>query len=468
MSLGAGIDWTRWTAPLVLTATAALVGTLAGLEPALAIVAALGVAFALVVFGDLTIGVVLFTLLTFFELLPDVAGPAFSFTKVAGLILALSWVATLATRADAPKLDFTRAHPAISYLLALFLAWTALSYFWAEVPLDAAEASYRFALNAVLLLIVYTAVRSADDVIHVYAAFAIGAAGAAAYGLFFALDPEPYGEAARLSSQSQNANELASTLVTSLVLSVALLMVLRRSPLLRPALFGAAAIAITGVLLTVSRAGMISLGVAVLAAVILSGRWRAPVTALALVLASSTVLYFAFLAEPEARERITTTGSGTGRTDIWTVGWRMVEDEPLRGVGSGNFDDASIHYLLAPGVLREDQFIVDTPKVAHNVFLGVLAELGIVGLALFLAVLISLIVSSGRAIREFSRSGDVRMEILARAQLIALIAFLASLFFASDEFKKQLWLLLALGPALLGVAHEQRGRDRGSGVQSAS
>jgi len=192
------------------------------------------------------------------------------------------------------------------------------------------------------------------------------------------------------------------------------------------------------------------------------------VTALALVLASSTVLYFAFLAEPEARERITTTGSGTGRTDIWTVGWRMVEDEPLRGVGSGNFDDASIHYLLAPGVLREDQFIVDTPKVAHNVFLGVLAELGIVGLALFLAVLISLIVSSGRAIREFSRSGDVRMEILARAQLIALIAFLASLFFASDEFKKQLWLLLALGPALLGVAHEQRGRDRGSGVQSAS
>ncbi len=34
------------------------------------------------------------------------------------------------------------------------------------------------------------------------------------------------------------------------------------------------------------------------------------------------------LAPPEAQERVTKFEGGTGRTDIWTVGWRMVEAEP--------------------------------------------------------------------------------------------------------------------------------------------
>lgn len=461
MGMAARIDWVRWSSPVLLAAAAAVVGTLAGLEPALAIVAALATAFALLVFGDLAVGVVVFTLLTFFELLPGVAGPALSFTKIAGLILALSWLATLATRRDAAKLDFTQSHPAISGFLALFLAWAALSYIWAEAPLDAAEAFYRFLLNAVLFLIVYTAIRTPKDVINVYAAFAIGAAGVAAYGFLFALDPVPYGEAARLSTANQNANELASTLVVGLVLAGALMVIPRSSPALRLAAFAAGGMAITGVLLTVSRSGMISLGIALLAAVLLSGRWRGRITFVSLLIASATVFYFTTFADPAARERISAVDGGTGRTDIWTVGWRMVEDQTLRGVGAGNFDNASIHYLLAPGALERDEFILDTPKVAHNVYLGVLAELGVVGLALFLAVVISLLVSGARAIGKFSRQGDVRMEILARAQLIALIGFLASLFFASDEFKKQLWLLLALGPALLAIA-----RAGGGGKES--
>jgi hypothetical protein len=51
------------------------------------------------------------------------------------------------------------------------------------------------------------------------------------------------------------------------------------------------------------------------------------------------------------------------------------------------------------------------------------------------------------------------MEILARAQVIALVGLLAALFFSSDLYKKQLWLLLAMGPAMLAIGRSERVSD---------
>jgi F0F1-type ATP synthase assembly protein I len=44
------------------------------------------------------------------------------------------------------------------------------------------------------------------------------------------------------------------------------------------------------------------------------------------------------------------------------------------------------------------------------------------------------------------------MEIVARAMVVALVGILAADFFITEQYGKQLWLLLGLGPALLGVA----------------
>jgi hypothetical protein len=54
------------------------------------------------------------------------------------------------------------------------------------------------------------------------------------------------------------------------------------------------------------------------------------------------------------------------------------------------------------------------------------------------------------------------MEILARAQVVAVIGLLASLFFSSDEYKKQLWLLLAMLPTILAIARAGALIERGS------
>jgi O-antigen ligase len=199
--------------------------------------------------------------------------------------------------------------------------------------------------------------------------------------------------------------------------------------------------------------------VAALAAIVFSGRWRVKVAVISVGVSLAAVVYFAALAPPEARERVTSADGGTGRQDIWKVAWRMAEDNPVRGVGAGNFSTSSIHYLIAPGLLRRSDFIVDTQKVAHNVYLETLAELGIIGLTLLVALILLVLRCSYGAIRQFERNGDVTMEIVARAQLVALIALLASMFFSSDHYSKQLWMLFATSPMLLAIARSQRSDD---------
>jgi O-antigen ligase len=451
--MAARIDWARWTWPLALALVALPVGLLAGYSPELAILLAFGLVFLLIVFADLANGVVLFTLITFFETIP---GASVSLTKVAGALLALAWLATLATRAD-PRADFLRQHPLITAILVSLLAWAGLSATWSEQPAAAVDAVFRLSLNAILFLVVFTAIRTPRDATRVFAAFVIGATAAALVAvLLTGTGPVAFGQTARISGESENANELASTLVASLALALGLLFAARRSPVLRIAAAAAAAIAMTGIVLTVSRSGLVALGIAAIAAIVFAGPWRPRVIVISVGVALSAVLYFATIAPDTARERITELKGGTGREDIWTVAWRMFEAHPERGVGAGNFSTSSIHYLLEPGALTRSDFIVDTQKVAHNVYLETLAELGVVGLALLAALIVSILACAFKAIREFQRNGKIQMEILARANLVALCGLLAALFFSSDQYKKQLWLLLAMAPTLLAIARADR------------
>jgi O-antigen ligase len=132
----------------------------------------------------------------------------------------------------------------------------------------------------------------------------------------------------------------------------------------------------------------------------------------------------------------------------------MFEAHPVNGVGIGNYQVVSIHYLLRPGITQEDKFIVDTPAQfpPHNIYLSVLSELGIIGLTLFLAILGLTLAAALRAARVFARRGDPIGELLARGLFIALTGYLAALFFSTSLYSKQLWLLLALAPALQAIA----------------
>lgn len=81
-----------------------------------------------------------------------------------------------------------------------------------------------------------------------------------------------------------------------------------------------------------------------------------------------------------------------------------------------------------------------------------LAELGLIGALMFVALIALTLACGARAVRIFARQRDRSMEMLARSWLIAMVGMLTANVFLSAEYSKQLWLLLALGPALLAVA----------------
>jgi O-antigen ligase len=447
---------TRWRAALPVLALA--VGALAGYDPVLGLEAALAVTYVALVLADLKLGVLLFCVVAFVDVLFGAAGEL-SLAKGAGALLALSWLATIATRRARPR--FVGAHPWATYAMVLLVAWAALSTLWAEDSQLAATTVSRYALNLLLVLIVYAAITTRRDVVLLLVVFVAGTLVSAGYGLLRRASRPPSADGIeRLYGAGVNANVLASLLIAGAVIALALALIARRSPGLRLAALGAAAICGTTIVFTVSRSGIVSFAVALVAGLLLAGRGRRlPALGAALVLATVVVTYFAALAPPAATERITTPETGSGREDLWLVGWRMVEAHPVEGVGAGNFPVASIHYLLQPGTVLRDDYIVQVPKVAHNIYLGTWAELGLVGLLLFCGILAFALACAARAARTFEAHGDRDMGALTRAVLIALLAILTANVFASEQFNKPLWILLALCPTLLALSRREEARS---------
>lgn len=436
-----------------LVATGLVVGVLAGVEPKLAVAATLALVLVTVVMADLAVGVAAFAAISFLDVLP-LGGAFVSFTKVAGLLVAVSWLAVLATRRDATN-EFFSAHPGLSYVFVIFLGWVAMSGVWAEDPSVTMKSFYRFGLNIMLFPIVFTAVRTRRHAEWVLAAFLAGAVTSAVYGIVAPAPASTFGGVERIGGAGVDPNQEAAILVAALTIAAAFIAGSRRSSRWRLAAIPVIPLCLAGVLLSFSRGGLIALTIALVAAVFVGGRWRLLAAVLVVVVALSSVAFFAYVATPVERARVTETGGGSGRSSIWAVGWRMVEAHPLNGVGAYNFPISSVHYLLKPGAIKRSDFIIDKPKVAHNMYLDVLAELGIVGAVLFLTLIGASLRYTVRAARRFQQAGDRSGELLSRAVVVAVLALLAAFFFLSEQYNKQLWILLALGPALAAVAERE-------------
>jgi O-antigen ligase len=464
--LGATADNRAWTLPAMLFAIAAAVGALAGVDPKLGIAAAMGVAFVTIVLADLSVGLCIYALFAFLNIVPDIGGSFLSFDKVAGGLLAVSWLATVATRKDARR-AFISSHPQFFAILTFFLAWVVLSLTWAEQPSHGLEVASRYVLSAFLFLIVFTAVRTRQHVRWLLWAFVVASTLSGAYGLVV---PPPATDEDRLAGTIGEPNQLAAVLVAGVVIALALAVVEKGKPLHRLVLLTAAGLCLLATFLTLSRAGLIALVIAMVAAVIVAGRWRAQVFAVAALVITTLFVFFAFVATPHQRDRVTSVGTGatTGRSDIWTVGWRMVQAHPVNGVGVGQFQTSAVHFLIAPGAIQRSDLIIDTPKVAHNIYLHVLAEMGVVGLTAFLLIIGFALRCALRAAQAFQRRGDAAMDLISRAVFVALVGILAADFFASEQFSKQLWLLLGLGPALLAMAGRKGEQTQAEPAQEAA
>ena len=113
---------------------------------------------------------------------------------------------------------------------------------------------------------------------------------------------------------------------------------------------------------------------------------------------------------------------GSGRLSLWAAAFAMFQDAPVLGQGPQGFllhHRAYIDALQLPAWVRIEDRV--TPW-AHNLYLELLAEQGVLGLATFLGMVGAGVATLGRILR--SRQPDVRL--LGAGAGAALVAFLAA------------------------------------------
>jgi O-antigen ligase len=404
-----------------------------------------------IVLRNLPLAIALWAPILFLKYVPkfDAAG------HVATVLMALAWLAAIRTGRTV-ALSVVRRHRRLFGMLALLLVWLALSLAWSVQP--SADSLIRWINSGFIILLVATSISTRRDARLLMAGFIVGAVASVAIGLGSeGLTPSAASAASadttRLVGGTGDPNELAQGLVPAIALAAALLGATRNA-VLRLLLACGVAIMIVGLGATESRGGLIAALVAVLCSLVLAKGHRQHVLGFVLLVAGVAAMWFA--ASPGALHRITgIDSSGSGRSEIWRIAWEVTQDHPIVGVGLDNFKVREPGYARRPGPLRYDKYIIDRPHVVHNLYLQLLAETGVIGLVLFLVVAAGAMRAAWAAGRRFDELGDRAFAGASRAVLVGSIAFLVAAFFLTDGFDSRLWVLLGMGPALLGIAMQR-------------
>jgi O-antigen ligase len=295
-------------------------------------------------------------------------------TRLVGLLAALSAAAVLVLRGRLRRPNLALV------LLALFTAWSAATYLWS---LDPSATSARAATLVQLLVMVgliWEFGSTARRQRWLIAAYVLGAAVSSLLTLSrFVRGLETYYR--RYAAAGFEPNDLGLTVALSIPLSLYLAQGGRdwgrwlwRSLTL---------LAVAAVVVTASRTAFVVACMAFLFAV---RTWRASDRSQKL----SAAFLFAvlitgplYLTPPPARQRLAalphevTQSTLHNRTQIWKAGWAVFRQRPIHGVGAGAYAE-SVRPRLGVPARPGHRY------VAHNAYLSVLVECGMVGLTLFL------------------------------------------------------------------------------------
>ena len=213
-----------------------------------------------------------------------------------------------------------------------------------------------------------------------------------------------------------------------------------RNPIVKLGLLGLLPLSAHAVMVTFSRGGFLGL-----AASMLVVAFREKNRALGGAMIAGGVVFFLLFAGADYRNRIHSINtyeedrSATGRLESWGAGMKMATKNPFFGVGLKRYMNAFPYYSNFQ------------PRVAHNSWVQLGAECGLVAVACYAALIVLTIQAlrrvESRLVKLTGESARLS-ECLARILGAAIVGYLVCGFFLSMEDFEGFYILVAMAQVL--------------------
>jgi O-antigen ligase len=203
---------------------------------------------------------------------------------------------------------------------------------------------------------------------------------------------------------------------------------------------------VIGILLSLSRGGMLALVLEVLLLVLFTMTRRAQIVLLPLVcLVGVAAVAYQYAARAENQgEGYTAEDAETSRFELWEAGGNMILHHPFLGVGSRTFGEHAPEY----GEISHD----NRGKNAHNTFIDATATSGLLGAGAFIAMLVGAIREMGRKTDRIASPWEINTR---KATMIALMTMIFRAQFDAKEWDWSFYILCTIA-AISGAMMKSR------------
>jgi len=150
------------------------------------------------------------------------------------------------------------------------------------------------------------------------------------------------------------------------------------------------------------------------------------------------------------QEQVEADGPTRGRTTAMLSALAAFVDHPVLGVGPGQYVPYhALRYQSLPEISFRE---IAVPRRAHNLYLEIAAEMGTVGLLLFLTIPF-LLLKDLETVRRALAPGRPDLARWAAVFMMTLFAYLGSGMFLHLAFERYYWLMIGLTASAAAVLH---------------
>ena len=287
-----------------------------------------------------------------------------------------------------------RRFAAIHGLMAMFVMWGGFTLLWSKAPDRTKEEVVTYFQLLLMVWILRELASNNWAQKSLISAFVLGTY-ISAISTFMAAVSGNSAHYQRYSAEGFNPGDLALTIVLSVPFSIYLASV-EKNPFWSWIYRIQPAVAACAVLCTAARGALIDLGIACLIIPLSFRRWNVGQQLTVFLVGIVGIIGIAVFVPASSWSRLGTIGSevlsGTlnERTTIWKAGFDVFRENPINGIGVNAFAPTIQRALGTPRQIKNAAANEVVELVAHNTFISVLVEEGVVGFLLFVFILAGL------------------------------------------------------------------------------